>query len=151
MLIVGGLLSSKKKKQPSQEEAAKPYTAQQSQPEDQGPVKKLKDMYKEIQREMQEESQRQQPAADSRPMSVPPRSLKAEPLPKSVEISVSPKSESRSGSRPSSKRSSRKNPTRNVRKKHSELQVESIIPKSKDDLIKGIIFSEIYGPPKSRR
>lgn len=145
MLIVGALLSGRKKSKTSQEEEAKPFTAQQRQPEQEGPVKKLKDMYKEIQQEMQQESQRQQPTADSRPMSVPTPRVQAEALPKSVEISVSSKSRARS------RQSTRRHSNRVVRKEQSKLQVESIIPKSKDDLIKGVIFSEIYGPPKSKR
>ena len=151
MLIVGAFLSGRKKKDPSQQEEAKPFTAQQRQPEQEGPVKKLKEMYKEIQQEMQQENQRQQPAADSRPMSVPPPRAQAESLPQSVVIPVSSKSEGRGGSRANSRQSTRGQSSRIVQKEQSKLQVESIIPKSKDDLIKGVIFSEIYGPPKSKR
>lgn len=151
MLIVGAFLSGRKKKDPSQQEEAKPFTAQQRQPEQEGPVKKLKEMYKEIQQEMQQENQRQQPAADSRPMTVPSPREQIESLPKSVEIPVSSKREARGGSRSRGRQSTRGQSTRIVKKEESKLQVESIIPKSKDDLIKGVIFSEIYGPPKSKR
>ena len=156
-LIVGALLSGKKKKNPSQQEAAKPFTAQQGHQEQEGPVKKLKEMYKELQKEMQQENQEQQLPADRRSMSAPSTRAQVELQSEAVEVPVISKRETRGGSRTSSRTSSRsRQSTRGqstmvVQREQSKLQVESIIPKSKDDLIKGVIFSEIYGPPKSKR
>ena len=143
MLIVGALFSGKKKK-PSQQEEAKPFTAQQESPD--GPVKKLKEMYQEIQKEMQQQTQQQEPP---RQISVPAPRVVVEPTPKPLEVSVSSKRESRA--RTSNRQSTRGKSTRVVEKQQGKIQVESILPKTKDDLIKGIIFSEIYGPPKSKR
>lgn len=143
MLIVGALLSGKKKK-PSQQEEAKPFTAQQESPD--GPVKKLKEMYQEIQQEMQQQTQQQEPP---RQMSVPAPRVVVELPPKPLEVAESSKRGSKVRSR--TRQSTRGKSTKVVEKQQSKIQVESILPKTKDDLIKGIIFSEIYGPPKSKR
>ena len=84
-------------------------------------------------------------------MTVPSPRVQIESLPKSVGTQVSSKTEGRGGSRARSRQSTRGQSTRIVHREQSKLQVESIIPKSKADLIKGVIFSEIYGPPKSKR
>ena len=146
MLIVGALLSGKKKKS-SQQEEAKPFTAQQGNPD--GPVKKLKEMYQELQQEMQQETKQQQPPTQSRQMSEPAPRVQVEFTPKPVETSVSSKREGRDRTR--SRHSTRGKSTRIVQTKQKKIQVESILPRTKDDLIKGVIFSEIYGPPKSKR
>ena len=144
MLIVGALFSGKKKK-PSQQEEAKPFTAQQESPD--GPVKKLKEMYQEIQKEMQQQQTQQQ--EPPRQIPVPAPRVVVEPTPKPLEVSVSSKRESRA--RTSNRQKTRGKSTRVVEKQQSKIQVERILPKTKDDLIKGVIFSEIYGPPKSKR
>ena len=143
MLIVGALFSGKKKK-PSQQEEAKPFTAQQESPD--GPVKKLKEMYQEIQKEMQQQTNQQEPPTQ---MSVPAPRVVIESVPKPLEVSVSSKKESKVRNR--NRQSTRGKSTRVVEKQQSKIQVERILPKTKDDLIKGVIFSEIYGPPKSKR
>jgi len=143
MLIVGALLSGKKKKS-SQQEEAKPFTAQQESPD--GPVKKLKEMYQEIQQEMQQQTQQQEPP---RQMSVPAPRVVVELPPKPIEVAAPSKRGSKVRSR--TRQSTRGKSTKVVEKQKSKIQVESILPKTKDDLIKGIIFSEIYGPPKSKR
>ena len=148
MLIVGAFLSSKKKKKPSEQEESKPVTAQQGHPG--GPVNKLKEMYKEMQQEMEQETARQQAAGQSRQNPAPPR-VEVELPPKPVVASVSPKKVARDSSRGGSRQSTRRQSTRVVKAQQNKLQVESILPKNKDDMIKGVIFSEIFGPPKSKR
>jgi hypothetical protein len=145
MMVLGAIMSGKRKAKSSGESEAKPFTAGQKQPG--SPVRTFKEvsteMYKEIQREFQQEPERQQ--APQRTQLTPP--------------TIQPKSEAEVSRRSGrerretfrgrkSTRGHAKNTEEIVKK---EIVLESLVPKSKDDLIKGVIFSEIFGPPKSKR
>ena len=145
MLILGAIFNSKRKDNSSGEAEAKPFTAGQKQPG--SPVRKFKEvsteMYKEIQREFQQETEREQPTVQ-RPQITP---ISAKPVAAEVvKDSGRDRRETFTG-----RQSSRGHAkiTDEIAKK--EIRLESLVPKSKDDLIKGVIFSEIFGPPKSKR
>ena len=152
MLIVGSLFRKKKGADKPNEEQAKPVTAQQENPD--GPVKKLTEMYRQMQQEMQQEMepkpgepQRQTAphvAAPTKPVEVQPPLLVNSPT----------KQDSKQSNRIS--RSKTRSPGRSavsVEKRRTLQTVKSsdFLPRSEKDLIKGVIFSEIFGPPKSKR
>lgn len=138
MLLIGSLMSTKKKKA-NQQKKDKPFTAQD--PES-GPLGKLKEMYQELQQEMQPET-REREIQQTQQHSIPRPSNR---LP--VEITT-PKVDV-----PKEKPKRRASAQR-IKVQNQQIQQTTnsrdIMPKSKDDLIKGIIFSEIFGPPISKR
>ena len=144
MLIVGSLFSSKKKKTADEQEQAKPFTAQKERQD--GPVKKLKEMYEEIQKELEKgnETQRPAPQMTQRTMAKP----EVKVTPERVEVAV-PLREQRT--EPSMRSQSSRHETKQVVKKQNKTPRVGLMPKSQDDIMKGVIFSEIFGPPKSKR
>ena len=145
MLILGAIFNSKRKDKSSGEAEAKPFTAGQKQPG--SPVRKIKEvsteMYKEIQREFQQETEREQ-QTPQRPQMTP---ISAKPL--AVEASKNSGRDRRETF--TGRQSSRGHAENKDDIAKNEIILESLVPKSKDDLIKGVIFSEIFGSPKSKR
>lgn len=142
MLLIGSFFSSKKKKAP-EEGKAKPFTAQETQSRTMG---KLKEMYEELQREMQPEA-REREIQETRQASAP--SQPVVPIREPLEV-VEPKQRKRADV---SKERSPKRVTAPIQSSEIQDPVNSndIMPKNRDDLIKGVIFSEIFGPPISKR
>jgi len=140
---------SQKKTQPK-----KPPTQSQwpsAQPDTHDPLRKLKEMsremYKEIQREFQTEIDE-------------PPSRQSEPavMPKKVAIQEKPKEVPMPFQRKERERKSSTNTHRGRLSTHQgnpvwekPIEQHHMIPQNEQDLIKGIIFSEILGPPKSKQ
>lgn len=171
ILLIGSLFGGKNKKKEAEQKQTKPFTAQDNQP--QTPFKKLKEMsqemYKELQQEMQQEPEqqrRQQPVQRA-------EVLRSEVLRSEVqrsEIAI-PREPAGGRSVEEVKRATRRatatrktrdrlvsgsRKTRQHTKNRMELKQASIntvdlLPKTEEDIMKGIIFSEIFGPPKSKR
>ena len=146
MLLVGSFLSSKKKKPTDEQEQAKPFTAQNERQD--GPVKKLKEMYEEIQKELEKgnETQRPAPQMTQRTMGKP----EVKVTPERVEVAV-PLREQRAEPSMRSQSSRHVTVTNQVVQKQNKTPRAGLMPKSQDDIMKGVIFSEIFGPPKSKR
>lgn len=144
MLLVGSFLSSKKKKPTDEEEQAKPFTAQNERQD--GPVKKLKEMYEEIQKELEKGNETQRPAPQMTQKTMTKPEVKI--TPERVEVAV-PLREQRT--EPNMRSQSSRHETKQVVKKQNKTPRVGLMPKSQDDIMKGVIFSEIFGPPKSKR
>lgn len=146
MLVLGAIMKGKGKDKSSGEAEAKPFTAGQKQPG--SPVRKFKEvsteMYKEIQREFQQETEREQTA--QRPQSAP---ISAKPI--AVEATGTKNSGRDRRETFTGRQSTRGHAKITDEITKNEIKLESLVPKSKDDLIKGVIFSEIFGAPKSKR
>ncbi|MBO0587752.1 hypothetical protein [Sporosarcina sp. E16_8] len=157
LAIVGSLFRGKKK-EPAKGPQSKPVTATGRASE--GPTTKLKEMYRELQREMagaepeqpsRQLSKQQQQApitVPSSPVVVPP----ARPTADRKERANS--SANRHIERPDSsvnRHSGRLAAHGGQRPAVSSIQSHDLMPKNQDDLLKGIVFSEIFGPPKSKR
>lgn len=144
MLIVGSLFNGKKKTPADGQEKAKPFTPKGDRQE--GPVKTLKDMsrdmYKELQRELEKEVEKQHPTPRQ------PIQQQVKVMPESVDVSVS-KRERRTEPARVNRISSKE--VKQVEMKKSKSSTQHLIPKSSEDMMKGVIFSEIFGPPKSKR
>jgi hypothetical protein len=149
MLLLGAFFRGKKKQEAPEESQTKPFTAQQGHPN--GPAKNLKemtrDMYREFQQEAKREAERQRPTVQTTQMAMP--RLQDNLTPKPVEVSNSPTRDRRAPSK--GRQSTRGKPVISVKTEKLKIKTESLLPKNKDDLIKGVIFSEIFGPPKSKR
>lgn len=147
MLVLGAIMKGVKGTKSSEEAEVKPFTAEQKQTS--SPVRKFKEvsteMYKEIQREFQQETERQQKQTRQTPKMTP-----ASFIPE-VAVEVTKKSGRDRRETFKGRQSTRGQAkiTDEIVKK--DIRLESLVPKSNDDLIKGVIFSEIFGPPKSKR
>jgi hypothetical protein len=157
LAIVGSFFKGKKK-EPAEGPQPKPFTATGSAPE--GPTTKLKEMYRELQAEMAgadaEPPSRQLPmqqqqasiTVPSAPVIVPP----ARPAADRIERANS--SANRHNERPDStvnRHSGRMSAHGGQRPTVSAVESHDLLPKSQQDLLKGIVFSEVFGPPKSKR
>lgn len=139
-----------KNKNKNEQKQAKPFTAQENrQPT---PLKKLKEMsqemYRELQQEMQQEPERQQQTVQ-RPQVVAPRELIVETHPVAVEVPSSSR-KTRDKSTDGRKTRQQSNKSSSERLSVTNKTVD-LLPKTEQDIMKGIIFSEIFGPPKSKR
>ncbi|MGG0667572.1 hypothetical protein ABE073_03490 [Lederbergia citrisecunda] len=160
IFVVLGIISMLfKSKKP--EDAPKAQKRQQTaQTDASDPMRKLKEMtqemYKDIQREFQTEvdepPSRQASERERKPVpviSVPSKAKEAESRVRVKEVPVRAEKSDRTSKRePHRGRLSAHQGTlvSKVPVKHTEM-----IPTSDQDLIKGIIFSEILGPPKSKQ
>ena len=163
-LAVGAFLNGKgKKNSPEKGPQPKPFTATGRAPN--SPTRKLKEMSKDLYRELQKEMQTQEAEPPSRQLQTQQRQLHQE--------MVLTTSETAQPARPTSSRKERADSTvsRHIERPDSSVSRHSgrlsahggvrqsveivekldLIPKSQDDLLKGIVFSEIFGPPKSKR
>lgn len=157
LALVGSFFRGKKK-EPEKGPQPKPVTATERASE--GPTTKLKEMYRELQREMA--------GADAEP---PSRQLPKQQQQTTVTVSPAPKVAP--PARPTADRKERGNSSANrhierpdsstnrhsgrlsahggQRPTMSTIHSHELMPKNQNDLLKGIVFSEIFGPPKSKR
>ena len=152
MLIIGAIMSGKRGAKSSGESESKPFTAGQQQPG--SPMKKFKEvsseMYKEIQREFQQQdTERQQPEQRQQPVQRQQQTIR-QPIniePKVV-VAEKPKRENREVTARRSRHSKYEIKDEIAK---NEISLEGLLPKSHNDLVKGVIFSEIFDAPKSKR
>lgn len=169
ILIIFGIVSSffrkgKEKSENSAKGQSKPFTATGRTPDN--PQSKLKEMSKGLYRELQKEMKRTDVEPPSRQLprqTVPQRPVVATAQPVDVAPVVAEPVRSMAP-RNAVERKGRTDSSRD-RERHSgrlsahgaqfqtisTMQPNELMPKNRQDLIKGIIFSEIFGPPKSKR
>ncbi|MFJ7933616.1 hypothetical protein [Sporosarcina sp. NPDC096371] len=139
---------------------AKPFTATGRIPD--SPQKKLKDMSKDLYRELQKEMQRTDGEPPSRQLQQPvaPKPIVAAqpvapPVTATPARSTTPRASAERKERTDSTRGHQRHSGRlsahGAQYQMSTMQTNEFVPKNKEDLVKGIIFSEILGPPKSKR
>jgi hypothetical protein len=158
--IVGSFFSSKSKKKAAEKgPQPKPFMATGPLPD--SPTAKLKEMSKELYRELQKEMagevaeppsrqlQRQQPAT------APPAIETAKPARSTAERKErTDSSVSRHFDRPDSsvnRHSGRLSAHGGKRQSVTAMETHTLMPRNQEDLLKGIVFSEIFGPPKSKQ
>ena len=142
---------------------SKPFTATGRVPD--SPQSKLKEMSKDLYRELQKEMQRTDVEPPSRQLpreTVPQRpvvvaaqpvvvSAVAEPVRSTTPRATTERKERPDSSRDRERHSGRLSAHGAQYQTASTLQAHDLMPKNRQDLVKGIIFSEIFGPPKSKR
>jgi hypothetical protein len=145
--ILGSLLRGKKKEQAPQKGQPKPFTAEHN-----SPVKKLKEMSKEMYKEIQKELQTEIDEPPSRQIptaAVPKQSVIPSPIAATVETIASPV---RSAERVQKERQpGRLSVHGGTIEVQNSVEKHDLVPKTKEDFLKGIVFSEILAPPKSKR
>jgi len=147
MLIIGSLFRKKKGKDATESKQTKPFTAQES-PQN-NPVGKLKEMSRDLYRELQQEMEQnpEAPTAQRTPQVVIPAKIVEEKPPVVKRENRRNSRTQRAGSR-----SRVSTPIANTQpSRRATANTTSLMPKSEEDIIKGVIFSEIFGPPKSKR
>ena len=168
-LAVGAFLNGKGKKTPPEKgPQPKPFTATGQAPN--SPTRKLKEMSKDLYRELQKEMQTQDAEPPSRQLQTQQEQTQQRQMHQEMVLTTS---ETAQPARPTSSRKERADSTvsRHIERPDSSISRHSgrlsahggvrqsvkivekldLIPKSQDDLLKGIVFSEIFGPPKSKR
>lgn len=168
-LAVGAFLNGKgKKNPPANGPQPKPFTATGRAPD--SPTSKLKEMSKELYRELQKEMQKEDAEPPSRQLQRQQEQTQQRQLQKEM---VLPVSETAQSTRSTSGRKERadssvsrhiERPDSSVKRHSGRLSAHGgvlqsieavekldLMPKNQDDLLKGIVFSEIFGPPKSKR
>lgn len=156
ILLIGSLFGGKKNKKQTEQKQAKPFTAQPN--EEPSPFKKLKEMSQEMYRELQQEMQQETEPERKQQPTVVRRSEVFTPPAAPAPVAVSrPTERSRQSTRKTRDQlTTNHRRTRQQARKTKETVVtvsktESLLPKTEEDIMKGIIFSEIFGPPKSKR
>lgn len=135
MLILGALFNSgKKKKSDEKQKPAKPFTTEQ--PKHDNPIKKLKEMSRDLYHEIQQEFEVEEEKPKHEPVRIPKveRAIK-EPNVKSRVALAEGRQQSAVRQSPIKK----------------QVPKKRLVPTSSDEIMQGIIFSEIIGPPKSKR
>ncbi|MER2089652.1 MAG: hypothetical protein ABS920_07940 [Sporosarcina sp.] len=162
-LVAGVLFNGKgKKKEPEKGPQPKPFTATGRVPDN--PASKLKEMSKELYRELQKEMQggdTEPPSRQLQRQQQPPQATvqPAPAVPQPARVSVERKERADSSGnrhieRPDSsvnRHSGRLTAHGGKRQSVSAIEKTDLMPKNQEDLLKGIVFSEIFGPPKSKR
>jgi len=149
MLIVGSLFRKKKGADGPAKEQSKPVTVQQGSPND--PVKKLKEMYKQVQQEMQSEPG-DLPRQKEPQIELPPQRVEVRPAVIAEPVSRQDSAQSSRGSRTRTRSRDRiSSASAEKRLQVQKAKTSDFLPRSEQDLIKGVIFFEIFGPPKSKR
>lgn len=128
-------------RQPMPQRAQQTQTRQSSTSEQMDPFKRLKELTGEIYKEIQQDQRK--PVAEQ-PVSIEPVLIPEAPMKKPV----SPKSGRPERQTRSSGRLSTHNPDQQRFVKSESLNVDVT---SKQDILRGIVFSEILGPPKSKQ
>ncbi|WP_339250627.1 hypothetical protein NSQ43_12370 [Sporosarcina sp. FSL W8-0480] len=140
---------SQKKTQPKRPQQQTQWPS--AQPETQDPLRRLKEisqeMYKEIQREFQTEVD-EPPSRQTEP-AVSPKKVVVEEKPKETRTPVQRKE--REVKSPSTPHRGRLATHQGEPVWEKPVEQHHLIPKDEQDLITGIIFSEILGPPKSKQ
>jgi hypothetical protein len=146
LAILGSLFSGKDKKKAPRQGQPKPFTAGQD-----SPVKKLKEMSKEMVQEMQKELQKgadEPPSRQTPPIAAPRKPATAE----LITVNEGPVEVQKKQERPSTDRHrGRLSAHGGTRKVSVEVDKDDLVPKTSEDFLKGIVFSEILAPPKSKR
>lgn len=150
MLVLGSLFGKKTKEPPKRTErppAPQPKQGQKT-------FKDLsKDIFQEIQKEFQEMQKDLQPQEAPQPEKLPKIEIPQQPEPVAKPV---PKAVQRP-ERPSTDRSRQGSAARErvIAQQKSddpfEIGKEELLPTDQRELLKGIIFSEILGPPKSKQ
>lgn len=149
--IIGAIASSKKKKSTSASGEPKPFTATGRIPGD--PVRKIQEMSREMYKELQKEFQEVPAEPPSRQTALP------QPVERPVRELTINHDAPRGSETPSPSK------IRQTREKHRGrlsahggespaqqlVEQNDLVPRNGHDLLKGIVFSEILGPPKSKR
>lgn len=160
-LVVGVIFNGKgKKNSPEKGQQTKPFTATGRAPD--SPTGKLKEMYRELQREMAGADAEPEPPSRQLPrqqqqttVTVPPAPEVAPPArPSADRKERAGSSANRNLERPDSsvnRHSGRLSAHGGKRQAVSAMKSLDLMPKTQEDLLKGIVFSEIFGPPKSKR
>lgn len=143
-LVVGSFLKGKDKKE-APKNRPKPFTAQ-PQEGHQNPVGKLKEMYKEIQEELQSEAEKQRQA--DRQMVEPEPSVSSN---RAEMVAVTTRNQRPEKQARPDRHTVRQRQKEQRQQQQSPRAQENLMPKTEEDIMKGVIFSEIFGPPKSRR
>lgn len=155
MLVIGALFNSGKKKAPEEQkrQQSKPFTS--GKPEQDNPIKKLKEMSRDLYKEIQQEFEQEQEKPQQRPVEIPKQRVQQQVDVTKVEA---PKREERVYTRstePSERQQEAvRRQARQAEKrqnKQSAVASNQLVPTTSDEIMKGIIFSEIIGPPKSKR
>lgn len=161
--IVSMLFKGKKPEEGQKQQQQQRQRQSSTQPAKPDPMRKLKemsqDMYKEIQREFQTEID--EPPSRQAPQVAQPQPVAARPAVVRTEtrMPAKPREQSPSAARPSIERSATRESSHRGRlsahgAKHvwaEPVEHHDMVPQNERDLIKGIIFSEILGPPKSKQ
>lgn len=160
MAVVGSIFNSKsKKKEPAKGPQSKPFTATGRTPD--SPTTKLKEMSKELYRELQKEMAGEDPEPPSRQL----QRQQMTPTPLAIEEAKPSRStnerkertdssSNRHTERPDSsvnRHSGRLSAHGGKRQPVTAMESHNLMPKNQNDLLKGIVFSEIFGPPKSKQ
>lgn len=155
MLVIGALFNSGKKKAPQEtkRQQSKPFTS--GQPEQDTPIKKLKEMSRDLYKEIQQEFEQEQQKAEQHPAEVPKATVQKVDVAK-IET---PKREERVNTRAAGTSERQQETVRRQEERQAQrrqkLQTTAassqLVPTTSDEIMKGIIFSEIIGPPKSKR
>ncbi|MDW0108985.1 hypothetical protein [Sporosarcina aquimarina] len=130
-------------KQPMPQKAEAPAQRAPSNHEQMDPFKRLKELTGEIYKEIQED---QRKTVTEQPVQIEPVSIPEVPVKKPVSTKQS--RPHRQASTRSSGRLTTHNPEQQRFVKQESLNVNVT---SKQDLLRGIVFSEIFGPPKSKQ
>lgn len=143
---------------------SKPFTATGRVPD--SPQSKLKELSKDLYRELQKEMQRtdaeppsrqlqQQTTVPQRPVVVAAQPVVApvvaEPVRSTTPRATVERKERPTSSRDHERHSGRLSAHGAQYQTASTMEPHDLMPRNRQDLIKGIIFSEIFGPPKSKR
>lgn len=143
---------------------SKPFTATGRVPD--SPQSKLKELSKDLYRELQKEMQRtdaeppsrqlpQQTTVPQRPVVVAAQPVVApvvaEPVRSTTPRATVERKERADSSRDRERHSGRLSAHGAQYQTASTMEPHDLMPRNRQDLIKGIIFSEIFGPPKSKR
>ncbi|MFS0575265.1 hypothetical protein AB1K83_06515 [Sporosarcina sp. 179-K 3D1 HS] len=155
-LIVGSFLNGSKAKKEPPKTGAKPFTAAGKvepparQPDD--PLKKLKELSRDMYREIQKELQTEDNEPPSRQLA-PTQPKKAPPVPTPEVVAARAVSEPPAVTKPSLEQHRGRLSAHGGRVQpiSSSERSMDLFPTKEEDLLKGIIFSEILGPPKSKR
>jgi len=158
MALVGSFFRGKKK-EPEKGPQPKPFTATGQAPN--GPTTKLKEMYRELQREMAGADVEPEPPIRQLPkqqeqatVTVPSASVLPTERPAADRKERTNSSANRHLERPDSsiaRHGGRLSAHGGQSTTVSAIQSHDLMPRNQDDLVKGIVFSEIFGPPKSKR
>lgn len=147
-IIIGSILRGNSKKAASQkgQPTTRPVSTQRV-PND--PMRRLKEMSREMVRELQQEYQtelEEPPSRQSTTMPTPKKPFVTLTPVVEVEKPVAKPSRQEASKRQSGRLSAHGGTTRQTKK-----ITHHILPRNQDDIMKGIIFSEIIGPPKAKR
>ncbi|MEK4486513.1 hypothetical protein MHH81_13110 [Psychrobacillus sp. FSL H8-0484] len=143
--VIGIISALFGKKKQEQKPAPKPFTATpQRKPIADNPFKNLGDLAKEFKREQQAEMERKRPVLKEKPVAKP-----VVIAPNTVERPQREVSRDQGVARTSGRLSVHQENKASLNS--GKPIVHSILPNTKDELVRAIIFSEILAPPKSKR